>query len=127
MISLETLLGLPLVLLLLLLGLGLGLGLLRPPRVLDLLDVLGVDAHLLDLVLALPEDGHVVIDDGVLRSRWLQLEQDPLLLAAGVLSLVDVAPAVGVVVAGQASALVLAQLIQRLGLNKTSREDLITF
>ena len=111
----EVVLGLPLALVLLLLLPG-PLGLLALPE-----EVLGVHAHLLDLVLALPEDGHVVVDDGVLGARRLELEEDPLLLAAGVLGLVDIAPAVGLVGAGQALALVLAQFVQGLGLKEKVR------
>lgn len=47
-----------------------------------------------DFVFALPENGHEVVHDGVLPTGRLQLQQDPLLLAAGVFGLVDVVPAI---------------------------------
>ena len=51
-----------------------------------------------DLVLSGPEDGNVVVDDGVLRARRRQLEQDPGLLGAGEFGLIHVVPAVALVV-----------------------------
>ena len=42
-----------------------------------------------NFVLAGLEDGHVVVDDGVLGARRFQLQQDPGLFAARELALVD--------------------------------------
>ena len=70
--------------------------------------------QLLERVVAPPVLGdQAVVVNGVFGTRRLQLQKDPLLFAASELSLVDVVPAVGLVVLGQTAALVLAQGLQR--------------
>ncbi len=53
------------------------------------------------LVLAGSEDGHVVVDDGVLRSGRTQLQQDPSLFGASEFGLVDIVPAITFVILNQ--------------------------
>ena len=71
-----------------------------------------------NLVFSLPVDGHEVVDDGVLGPGGRELEEDALLLLARVLRLVDVVPAVGLVVVRKAATLVLAELLQGLCLDQ---------
>ncbi len=51
-----------------------------------------------DFVLARLEYGHVVVDDGILRARRFELEHDPCLLAACKLALINIIPAVTLVI-----------------------------
>ena len=51
-----------------------------------------------DLVLAGSEDGHVVVDDGVLRSGRTQLQHDPSFFGASEFGFVDVVPAITFVI-----------------------------
>ena len=58
-----------------------------------------------DLVLAGPEDGHVVVDDGVLRSGRTQLKQDSSFFGASKLGLVNIIPAITFVILMQSDKL----------------------
>ena len=54
-----------------------------------------------DLVLSGPEDGHVVVDDGVLRSGRTQLQHDSSFFGASKLGLVNIIPAITFVILKQ--------------------------
>ncbi len=51
-----------------------------------------------DLVLAGPEDGHVVVDDGVLRSGRTQLQHDPSFFGASKFRFVHIVPTITFVI-----------------------------
>ena len=67
----------------------------------NLVDESAFVVEVANFVLAGLEDGHVVVDDGVLGARRFQLQQDPGLFAARELALVDIVPAVTLVILKQ--------------------------